>query len=140
MANTNISTAVAQAAIQQIQVALDGGPGAGYIEIRTGSQPASVDDVATGTLLATLTLNDPSFPAAVDAGGSATITANAITGDTNADAAGTASWFRAYDSTGTAVIDGDVGTTVSEDLQLNNVNIGLNDTVNITSWVITLPE
>ena len=39
---------------------LDGG----YFEVRTGTQPTSVEDSATGTLIGTVTLNTPSFATA----------------------------------------------------------------------------
>ena len=133
---TRISAAVASAMVDDVSAALDGGPAAGYIEIRTGAQPATVATAASGTLLGTLTLSDPSFPAA--SGGTAS--ANAITGDTSADATGTAGWFRAYDSTGTAVIDGDItATSGGGDLELDSVSIVAGGTIDITSWTITQP-
>src|SRR5688572_78714 len=100
---TRISNASAAAACDAVVDLLDGGAGAGYVEIRTGSQPATVATAASGTLLGTLTLSDPAFGAATTAS-PAVATANAITSDTTADNSGTAGWYRAYDSTGTAII------------------------------------
>lgn len=133
---TRISVASATAAVGAMTALLDGGAGAGHIEIRTGAQPASVATAASGTLLGTLTLSDPAFGAA--ANGSAS--ANAITGDTSADATGTAGWFRAYDSNNVAIIDGSITATGGGgDLELDNVNIVATGTINVTSWTVSQP-
>ena len=58
---TRITQAAAAAACDAVVDRLDAGAAAGYIEIRTGSQPATADTAATGTLLGTLTLSDPAF-------------------------------------------------------------------------------
>lgn len=42
---------------------IDAGPAAGTIKIYTGSQPATGDTAASGTLLATVVLGDPAFAA-----------------------------------------------------------------------------
>lgn len=136
MANTTISTASRNAAADALVDLLDGGASNGYIEIRDGTQPADPDTAATGTLLATCNCSDPAFGDAA----SGTATANAISDDTDADASGTATWFRAYDSNGTAVIDGDVsGTGGGGDLELDNTSIVAGGTVSVTSWTITMP-
>lgn len=64
---TRIANAAAAAAVNSVVDLLDGGAGAGYIEIRTGAQPASVGTAASGTLLGTLTLSDPAFGNATSA-------------------------------------------------------------------------
>ena len=133
---TRISTAARNAAADGVVDLLDAGAGAGYIEIRTGAQPAAVGDAATGTLLATLPLSDPAFGAAANG----TATAGAITSDANADNSGNAGWFRAYDSEGTAVIDGSVTATGGGgDMQLTSVAITAGETVQVTSWTVTMP-
>ena len=81
---------------------IDGGSGAGYVEIRTGSKPATVATSATGTLLATVTLADPSGTVST---GVLTLSGLPKT-DTAADNTGTAGWFRVCDSTGAGVLDG----------------------------------
>lgn len=131
---TRISDAARNAAADGVVDLLDGGAGAGYIELRTGTQPASVATAASGTLLATLTLADPAFGAAT--GGTAT--AGTITDDSSADATGTAGWFRAYDSAGNAVIDGSAGEA-AEDLVLDSASIVAGGTVSISSWTVTMP-
>lgn len=108
----------------------------GYIEIYTGTQPATPDIPAGGgnTLLVTLPLSATAFGAS--SGG--TKTANAITNAT-AVATGTATWFRVYESNqSTAVIDGSVGTS-SADMILNSVNISSGALVQITSYSVAMP-
>jgi hypothetical protein len=133
---TRISVAGATASVDALVGLLDGGAAAGYIEIRTGAQPASVATAASGTLLGTLALSDPAFGAA--AAGSAD--ANAITGDSSADATGTAGWFRAYDSNDVAVIDGSITATGGGgDLELDDVSIVAGGTINVTGWTVSQP-
>lgn len=133
---TRIATSARNAAADAVVDLLDAGSGAGYIEIRTGTQPATPATTASGTLLATLTLSDPAFGAA----SSGTATASAITGDSSADATGTAGWFRAYDSTSAAVIDGSVTATGGGgDMTLSSTSIVAGGTVDITSWTVTMP-
>jgi hypothetical protein len=136
---TRISNAAAIAAIDAITALLDVG-GAGRIDIMDGTQPSDVS-VAIGVqvVLASLTLNATAFNPATDQAGYARAVAYAITQDTAADAAGTATWFRAYNGSGTAIIDGNVGIA-DEALVLNNVAIALNDTVSISPWNIDLSE
>lgn len=134
---TRLPTATRNAVANAIVDALDAGAGAGTIKIYTGSQPASANDAASGTLLGTLTLSDPAFGNA----SSGSATAGPITGDTTADATGTAGWFRAADSTGATVIDGSVSATGGGgDLQLDSVSIIAGGTINVTSWVVTAPS
>ena len=136
---TRISIAAAQAACDAVVDALDGGPAAGYIEIRTGSQPATVATAATGTLLGTLTLSDPAFGAATAASPSVA-TAAAITSDTNADATGTAGWFRGYTSAGVAVIDGSITASGGGgDMTLDSTSIIAGGTIAVSAWTIAHP-
>lgn len=134
-----ISNAAALAMCNALVDLLDAGSGAGYIEIRTGSQPATVETAASGTLLATLTLSDPAFGDAADDNPGAIATANSITDDSSADATGTAGWFRAYDSDDNAIIDGTAGTS-GTDLILDDASITSGQTVKINSWTVTMPE
>lgn len=143
MANTKISNAAAKAACDAVVDLLDAGAGPGVLKIYNGSQPADPDTAVSGqTLLAELTLNDPAFGAAADAAPGGQATANAITDDSSANATGTATWFRAEDSDGNAIIDGDVSTTAAGtgDLQLNSTSIQSGATVEVTSWTYTHPE
>ena len=122
--------ALRNARLDEITAKIDAGTGAGKIRIYDGARPATGGTVTN--LLAELTMGDPSFPAA--AAGS--MTANAITGDTSADATGTATWFRVVDSDNNFVLDGNVGAGGS-DLNLNSTSINAGVAVEITSFVLT---
>ena len=101
------------------------------LRIYDGSRPAT-GGTAT-TLLAELTCN-ATFAAAASSG---TLTLNAITADSSANATGTATWFRIVQSDGsTHVMDGNVGTSGS-DLNFNSVSITSGGTVSVTSFTIT---
>lgn len=103
----------------------------GFIRIYDGSRPAT-GGTAT-TLLAELTCNATFAPSA--SGG--TLTLNAITQDSSANATGTATWFRLVKSDGTThVFDGSVGTS-GADLNLTTTSITTGQPVQITSAVFT---
>ena len=102
----------------------------GLLRIYDGTRPATGG--AATTLLAELTCN-ATFAAAASSG---VLTLNAITSDSSANATGTATWFRITTSGGTAVIDGNVGTSGS-DLNLNTTSIVSGGTVAVTSFTIT---
>lgn len=107
--------------------------GSALWRIYDGTRPATVATAVTSqTLLAELTCNATFAPAA--SGG--VLTANAITADSSANATGTAAWFRIVTSGGTAVIDGDVGTSGS-DLNLSSVSIVATGSVAISSATFT---
>lgn len=129
---TNVRNAMANAAVDLI----DAGPAAGTVQIRAGAQPASAGSAATGTLLGTLTLSDPAFADAVNG----TATAGAVTGDSSADASGTAGWFRVLDSTGATVMDGAIsGAGGGGDMILDKTAIVAGGTIAVTSWTVTQP-
>lgn len=130
---TRVSSEAARASVDAVVGLLNVG-GAGRIDIMDGSQPADVSiAITTQVVLATLTLDPVAFQAASDLGGFARASANAITGDTSADTSGTATWFRAYNGAGTAVIDGNVGL-VDEAMILDRVAIVLNEIVTVVAW------
>lgn len=129
-----IPTAVRNAACDAIVDALDAGAGAATIEVRSGSQPASANDVAGGTLLATFTLADPAFGAAASGVATLASTPRSTTGS----AAGTAGWFRAKDSNGNTVCDGSVGTS-GADMNLNTLTISVGVAVDLVSGTVTMP-
>lgn len=128
------------AGLDAITALANTGPGPGYVEIRTGAQPADPDDAASGTLLATIPCNDPAFTASglvTDGVASADITP-ALTAA--AVATGAAGWARAYDSTGASWSDRSVSATGgSGQLQLNTVDLVNGVDVTITAWSITFP-
>src|SRR5690606_27410908 len=93
---TRRGVAARNAAVNAVVDLVDGGTGAGYVEIRTGTQPATVDDPATGTLLVTIELAPQAFSSAV--GGTATL--ESVPRGGTAEGTGTAGWFRVYDGDG----------------------------------------
>ena len=130
-ANTHLSVASWNLALDAALNVLN----SGFIQIYTGTQPATPDAALSGnTLLATLTLGSTAFSAS--SGGAKT--ANAI-GSATAGNTGTATFFRAYKSDdATAVIDGSVGTS-STDMILNSVAISSGATVSCSSWTVSMP-
>jgi hypothetical protein len=90
-----------------IGTAFDGGTG--RINVYTGSPPSAgaavggkaspANEIATGTLLGTLTLSSDAFAAAA----SGAIAINAVTSDTSADATGTAGYAVIYRTGDTAL-------------------------------------
>ena len=112
----------------------------GKLKIYSGSQPTDGDTaVGAQTLLATLTMNATAFTGPSGTASTIqTLTANAITSDTNAAATGTAAWFRLQKSDGTTnIMDGTVGTS-SSDLTINSTSITIATTVAASSMTISL--
>jgi hypothetical protein len=127
------SAALRNIQLEQIELQTDGGTGAAFLRIYDGTRPATGGAISGPVLLAELTFSDPSYLAA--SGGS--MTANAITQDSSANAGGTASWFRVVQSDGTThVMDGTVHTSTG-DLNLNSLSITLGGTVAVTSWAVS---
>lgn len=132
---TRISTAARNAGVGAVVGLLNAGSGPGYIQIRVGTQPATGQDAATGAVLATVVLADPSFGSPV--AGVATADPIAVVSGTGT---GTAGWFRAFDSDDNPVIDGAI--TVSGgggDMQLNTTSISIGVDFAVTSWTVTMP-
>lgn len=129
----NVATVSRNAALDAALDLTDAGASPGYIEIRTGSRPATANTAATGTVLSTITLNDPAWAAA--SGGSKALDVTPEPSDASADNTGTAGWGRVYDSTGAAICDGTVGT----EFTLTSSSITSGQPVTITAGSITFP-
>ena len=131
--NTQLSNAAVNAEADALAPLLN----SGLLRIYDGSQPATANTaLGAQVLLAELTFNATAFPAASNG----VLTANAITADASANAAGTAAWFRAVKSDGTTVVmDGTVGTATSN-LILTTTTISLGLTVSCTSFVHTIAK
>lgn len=115
--------------------AVNSAAGAGAkIRIYGGARPATVDTaVGAQPMLAELTGNATAFGTVA----SGALTAGAITGDSAADATGTATWFRVFKADGTtACVDGDVGTS-GADLNLSSVSLTAGQAVGLQSFVLT---
>ena len=129
--NLDITNAAASAGLDAVTALLNGGT----LRIYAGTKPATADTaLGAQTLLASLPLSGTAFGAASNG----VATANAITDDSSADATGTATFFRAVNSSAVAVVDGEVGTSGS-DLNLNSTEIQSGAEVSVTSWELTLP-
>lgn len=131
-----LSTAARNAVANAVVDLADAGAGAGVIEVRTGAQPASADDSASGTLLVTFTLADPAF------GSAATGTASgaSLPRSGTAVGAGTAGWARMLDSDGGKIVD----LSVTADggggqVELNTTTIAVGLTVNLTAISFSCP-
>jgi len=130
-----LAVATANTLASAVTTAVDAGTGAGTLKIYTGSQPATGDTSTGGsTLLATFTLNDPSFGAASNG----VITLAGTPKTVAAAATGTAGWFRIETSTPGNVLDGSVGTS-GQQINLNTTSITSGVNVTITSGTITMP-
>lgn len=121
------STTLRNARLDEISTAIGA---SGLLRIYDGSRPAS-GGTAT-TLLAELAFSATAAPAA----SAGSVTFNAITQDSSANATGTATWFRMVTSGGTFVVDGSVSTSGS-DLNLTTTSIVSGQPVSVTSCVIT---
>lgn len=142
MANANnphFTTAVAQAIATAYLTALDAGSAA-IITIYTTDMPTDADTaIGAQTLLATLTCSATSGVVSDGAPGGL-LTFSSITGDSSADATGTADWARFLtQAAGTTIMDCEVGTSGS-DINFNTVSFTSGSAVDITALTITFPE
>lgn len=107
----------------------------GTLKIYTGSQPASADDAASGTLLVTINLPADAFAAAASGAAAKSGTWSGVAGAT-----GTAGWFRLANSAGTRHVDGAVTATGGGgEIELDSTSITSSQTVTINSFSITQP-
>lgn len=105
----------------------------GVLEIRTGSQPSSADDEASGTLLVAIDLPADAFAAASNGSIAKQGTWEAAVG-----ASGTPGWFRLRDGDDTIRIDGAVGS----DMTISGLTGGdliEGGTTTVDSLTITMP-
>lgn len=124
----------------------------GVIEIRTGTQPASADSAASGTLLGTVTLASGPFTPGSETNG---LTFAAASGGSVSKtgtwsfvgvAQGTAGWFRfkanGVDDGGTSTslprLDGSISTS-GADMSLSNINISVGAPTTIDMFTVTIP-
>jgi hypothetical protein len=126
------SVNVRNAELDAIEVAIGV---AAVLKIRTGAPPTNISDADTGTVLATLTLPSD-WMAAAAAGAKAKL---GTWEDLAADADGVAGHFRIYASNGTTQhIQGTVsGSGGGGDMELNNTNIAVGQSVTITGFTLT---
>lgn len=133
-----LSNAARSAGVDAIVDLIDGGSGAGKLQIFDGTRPAGPDTaVTTQTKLAEFTLNDPAF--GDPSNGVKTLDVDpALTTTGLAD--GTATWARFVDSDDTGVVDCEVSESGGGgDLILNTTTISTGLNLLITSGTITMP-
>lgn len=123
------NTGVRNSAVDAIGTALDNG----VLEIRTGTQPASAGDAASGTLLVSITLPADAFAAA----SSGTAAKSGIWSAT-ASATGTPGWFRLRNSGDTIRVDGAVGSELTLS-GLTGGDIINGSTVTIDTYSLSIP-
>lgn len=139
--NPFFSDEASKAAVDAVGALANGG----FLRIYDGAQPTDANTaLGAQTLLAELALNATAFASSAASGTApsrvVTGSANSITGDTSANATGTAAWFRVLKSNGTSIVfDGQVGTSGS-DLNLATTAIVAGVEVDVTSFSITLAE
>lgn len=131
-----LSTAARDSIGTAIKTLVDAGSGPGRIEIRTGAQPATPNTAPSGTLIATVLMDDPSFTGPV----TGVLTAAGLPNSDAADADGTAGWFRLLDSDGNAVMDGSASMAAGGgDMIIDNTSFVAGQVFSINSLTITMP-
>lgn len=121
-----LTNAAASAACDAIVDLIDAG-GAGTIEIYTA---------AKATLLGTLTFSATAFGAASNG----VATAAAITGDTSADATGSAAIFVVKSGAGTQIFEGTITATGGGgDMTMPSISITAGQPIDIDTFTFTVP-
>jgi hypothetical protein len=132
--NTRISLSARDVQLNALAPRLNNG----YIRVFTGAQPATPNTAASGTQVAELRFGATAFPTLSGPSGGPLV-ANAITDDADADATGTAGYFRCYESDGvTPVIDGECGTS-GANMNFNSLAIQIHARVTALSFTHALP-
>jgi hypothetical protein len=135
MAATELSTAARNGHANGVVDLIDAGSGAGTLKIYDGTMPGP-NASADGTLLVTITLDDPAFGDAVS--GVATL---ADLDPTNWVADGTAAYCRFCDSDGNVVIQGDVSVLAGAgQLKLSSVDATTGAPVDVQEYTYTAPS
>lgn len=115
---------------------LDGGSGQATIDFHAGARPGSVGSTPGGALIGTVTLSRPGWAAPA----SGEMFANAIVGDSSADATGVIGCAVLRDSAGAIVHDFTVTATGGGGMiELDTVSVTAGDPINITSLKLTIP-
>lgn len=137
MATVHLADATRNAIVSAVIAALDAGPAGATVKVYTGSMPATPATAASGTLLATFTMDATASYGSPSTGSAALDATPALT--TTGAAAGTAGWARLADSTGAVVMDADVTATGGGgalQLSTTTVSVGLN--LSITSGTLSI--
>ena len=125
-----LSSASRNAAADSVESTIGTSP---KLYIRTGAQPSDCTQADSGSLLATLTL--PSDWLSTSSAGVKNL---AGTWSGTATGTGTAGHFRIKDSSGTTCHwQGSIGLGTG-DMPMDNTNIAINQTINVTSFSLTM--
>ncbi len=142
-----LSNLTARDMADEITARIDGGVSAGIMRVYDDNGagiPADADTaLTTQVLLAEITLNDPSFAAAVDAapGGRIDLDVTPEPEDTSANATGVANFSRIDESGGTTIVQLTTSVTGGGgEVEINSVNIQIGGSVVVTGGSITMPE
>lgn len=112
------------------------GLSAGTIQFRSGSQPAAITDPDTGTLIGTLTLQNPA-----SSGASGGVAAATLPVSTSSTVAGTIGWARVKTSGGTAILDGSVSLPGGGgDIEVTIITLVNDDVLQLVSFTVTAPS
>lgn len=131
---SNLSILARNAECEALSDMLDGG----YFEVRTGTQPASVEDAVVGTLIGTVVLDTPSFATA--SGGAIVLDPPAtVTAVADADV-NNITWGRFFTAADAAVLDCSITTTGGGgEIIATKVDPLTNETIAMT-FTYTIPE
>ena len=117
--------------------AFDGGTA--RINVYTGTQPATAELGASGTLLGTLTPSSDVF--GTPANGAAAL--NSVASDSSADNSGTAGWCRIYrtgdTAPGSAAASTDlrIDLAIGSDISIDNASIVAGGIIALSGWTMT---
>ena len=132
----SVSTAARNDMADAVDARVNAGAGTAVIEIRSGGKPASPDNAATGTLLASFSLPNPAFGAAA----TGTITLNGVPISATVAATGTAGYARIKDRDGNGVVDGTVTAAGGGgDIIVQSTSFVSGTTARITAGTLTQP-
>ena len=134
----SITFLAAASGVYNILVNLNTG-GAGTFNLYDGTKPANADTALSGnTLLATFTLGNPAFGGQPTSSTGAVSTLLGVPLSTTGLATSSATFFRAKNGAGTAVVDGTVGTSAADAI-IDNASIVTGQTVLLNSWTFKVP-
>ena len=130
-----MATALRSSRMTQVLNALDANASAGYIELYSGTRPATGAGIGAAVLLATCTLSKPSGTVTTGV-----LNFSAISNGTGTAGAGggtNATWCRFKDGSGAFVQDGSVATSGADINLTGSTVIATGQTVSITSGSLT---
>ena len=120
-----------------------------FINIYTGTQPASADDAASGTLLATIYSNNPTDTIGISFDSPIAGTISKAVAETWAGTAlltGTAGWYRLFEAGGNPAILSTTESRVDGNISTSGANMNMSSTTitsgtvqTVSTFDVTLP-